>query len=283
MVRFFMPGTEFNPPADFARTEFNLYLRFITTPLVFLITLVASGMAAESMVRERARETWDSLIATPLTARDILRSNMLASLWRMRVILATLLTLWTIGLATGSLHPVGYLLSLIVTAAWTWLMLVYGTSTTIVTKDKAEPNVRFMGLFFLTSGSLALPYLLPRMMGSVLLGASSPPFVAWLSLVSYRDVRNALHYSVYPALQWMHIDTGESPFSVGATCLIGIAIPTLSGLYLWRTALADFDRLIGRPCKTRQVTENVWPASLAPICWVVGFTLSWLRRRDSIG
>ena len=54
MVRFFMSGAEFNPPADFARTEFNLYLRFITTPLVFLITLVASGMAAERMVR-RAR------------------------------------------------------------------------------------------------------------------------------------------------------------------------------------------------------------------------------------
>ena len=43
--------------------------------------------------------------------------------------------------------------------------------------------------------------------------------------------------------------------SVAATCLIGIVIPTLWGLYLWRTALANFDRLIGRPCKTRQVTE----------------------------
>ena len=51
VVRLFMPDAEFNTPADFARTDFNLYLRFVTTPLVFLITLVASGMAAESMTR----------------------------------------------------------------------------------------------------------------------------------------------------------------------------------------------------------------------------------------
>jgi ABC-type transport system involved in multi-copper enzyme maturation permease subunit len=282
-IRFFMAGAEINPPADLARIEFNLYLRFITTPLVLLITLVASGMAAEGMIRERTRETWDSLVATPLTARDILRSNMLATVWRMRVILATLLVLWTIGLITGSLHPAGYLCSLLVVAAWTWLMLVYGTSTSIVTKDKAEPNLRFMGLFFLTSGTLALPYLLPRMMGSVLLGVGSPPFIAWLSLVSYRDVRNALHYPVYPALQWMHIDTGQSASSVIATCLIGIVIPTLYGLYLWRAALANFDLLIGRPSKTRKVSSESWPVSLASIGWMVGFTLSWLRRRDSIG
>ncbi len=43
VIRFFMSGAEVNPPADLARTEFNLYLRFITTPLVFLITLFAGG------------------------------------------------------------------------------------------------------------------------------------------------------------------------------------------------------------------------------------------------
>ena len=116
MIRFLMSGAEVNPPADLARTEFNLYLRFITTPLVFLITLFAGAMAIEGIIRERTRETWDSLIATPLTARDILASNMLAALWRMRMILATLFALWTIGLATGAIHPAGYLVRCLVIA-----------------------------------------------------------------------------------------------------------------------------------------------------------------------
>jgi hypothetical protein len=207
-------------------------------------------MAADGIVTERTRETWDSLITTPLTARDILRSNMLAGLWRMRAIVTTLLSLWTLGLIAGSVHPAGYLVSLLVVAAWTWLMLAFGISISISAKDKAPTIYRFMGLLFLTTGTLILPFLLPGMLNSVLLGAGSPPFVAWLSFVSYRDVRNACQYSVYPALQLMHIDTREGAFSVATTCMIGIIIPTVWGLYLWCVALASFDRLIGRPCKT---------------------------------
>ena len=267
VIRFLMSGAEVNPPADLARTEFNLYLRFITTPLVFLITLFVAGIAADGIESERTRETWDSLIATPLTARDILRSHMLSALWRMRMILATLLALWTIGLATGAIHPAGYLVSLLVVAAWTWLLLVFGMSSSIAAKDKAAVANRFMGLFYFTTGTLALPFLLPRVLNSVLLGAGSPPFVAWLSLVSYRDVRSACQYSVYPALQFMHIDTREGPFSVAAACLIGIIIPTVWGLYLWRCALANFDRLIGRPCKVDG--SGQWLVGLTPSARII--------------
>ena len=83
----------------------------------------------------------------------------------------------------------------------------------------------------------------------MLLGAGSPPFVAFLSLVSYRDVRNAWHYPVYPFLQWMHIETGEGPLVVVATCLIGVIVPAVAGFYLWHFSLNHFDRLIGRPCQ----------------------------------
>ena len=125
-IRFFMSGYGVNPPADIARTELNLFLRNITTPMILFITLLAAGMAAEAIVSERARETWDSLIATPLTARDILRSKMLAALWRMRLLLATLLGLWTIGLVAGAIHPIGFVGSVLVLAALIWLMLTFG-------------------------------------------------------------------------------------------------------------------------------------------------------------
>jgi hypothetical protein len=69
-------------------------------------------------------------------------------------------------------------------------------------------------------------------------------------------VRNAWQYSVYPALQWMQIDTREGFVSVATACLIGIMIPAVWGLYLWRDAQANFDRLIGRPCKTAKVASG---------------------------
>jgi ABC-type Na+ efflux pump permease subunit len=248
--RFFMSGPEVNPPSDFARTDFNLYLRYMTTPFVFFITLVAAGMAADGIVRERTRETWDSLIATPLSARDILRSEMLAALWRLRGPMATLLGLWTIGLVLGAVHPAAYLVSLLVAAAWTWMMLVFGISSSIWAKDMAATTGKTMALVFGTTGTMILPFLLPPRFNSVLLGCGSPPFLAWLSLASYRDLRNGGQYPVYPALQWMEIDTHEGMLAVVATCLLGVVVPTVWGLYLWRTAVANFDRLVGRPYRT---------------------------------
>ena len=265
MIRFFMPGYGVNPPADIARTEFNLFLRNITTTVIFMVTLVAGGMAAEGIVSERTRETWDSLIATPLTARDILRSKMLVALWRMRLLLATLLGLWTIGLCAGAIHPLGFVVSLLVVAALTWFMLTFGMYISVGAKDMGAATGSTMGLLFLTIGLGGLPFLLPGRLNSVLWGAGSPPFVAWMSLVSYRDVRNAWHYPDYPLLQWMQIATGERALWVVATCLIGVMAPTIGGFYLWRYALAHFDRLIGRPCKATLVEAGIDRlASLGP-------------------
>ena len=47
VIRFFMSGPDVNPLADPARTEFNLFLRFITTPIVFLVTMIAAGTRPE--------------------------------------------------------------------------------------------------------------------------------------------------------------------------------------------------------------------------------------------
>jgi ABC-type transport system involved in multi-copper enzyme maturation permease subunit len=261
IVRFFVSGTDFNPPVDIARTEFNLFLRFVTTPIIFLVTMVAAGGAAAGIVGERARATWDSLIATPLTAGEILRSELLLGLWRMRWGLVTLLALWTVGLGAGAIHPVGYLVSALVLAAWTWFMLAFGLSIAMKAKDAGATSSSSLGLLFLLTGAGILPFLLPSQSSSVLLGAGSPPFVAWLSLVSYRDVRNAWRFPVYPALQWMHLETGEGALSVAAACLISIIAPAVGGLVLWRFALVHFDRQIGRPFRETPATTRLLAAA----------------------
>ena len=81
----------------------------------------------------------------------------------------------------------------------------------------------------------------------MILGAGSSPFVNYISLVSYRDVRAALHYAAYPPLQWIGLHTGEGALWVVTTCLIAVVVPALGGLYYWRYTVAHFDRLIDRP------------------------------------
>jgi ABC-type Na+ efflux pump permease subunit len=254
MVRYFMPDYGVKPPADIARTEFNLFLRWVTTPLTFLIALMAAGAAAVGIATERARETWNSLIATPLTARDILRSKMLAALWQLRWVLITSLVLWTIGLIAGAIHPLGYIALVIELAASTWFFLAMGILTSVSAKDLATATTGSARFAMLLTMSAAVPIICSVRLNSVLLGAGSLPFVSYLSLASYRDVRAALHFTAYPPLQWIGIATGEGALRVVATCLIAVVAPALGGLYYWRYANAHFDRLIDRPW--RQVVED---------------------------
>ena len=211
--RFFMPEYGVNSAADIARTEFNLYLRQTTPMFIFLIMLIAAAMASEGIVSERARETWDSLIATPLTAREILRSKMLAVIWRMRLLLAILISLLTIGLLAGAIHPVGLLACALSVAASIWVMLAFGIFISIGAKDAAATTGPTTALVFAMAGSGVLPFLLPARLSSVFLGAGSPPFVSFLALTSYRDVRNAWQYQAYPFLQWavLRPTKGRSP------------------------------------------------------------------------
>src|SRR5262249_39986810 len=232
------------------------YLRSVSTPFVFLLALMTAGVAADAITSERIRETWNSLIATPLSGRDILLSKLRAAVWRGRGVLPTLLVLWTIGLLAGSIHPVGYFASVLVLAGWTWLLLVLGLWAAVRARDPATTAGTSLSLLILPIISGLLPFMLPGRLNSVLLGLASEPFVTWLSLVSYRDVRAAMHYPVYPHLAWAHIATGEGLMLVLVTCVLGIVLPFAGGFALWRRLVAEFDRLIGRPSRECRVREQ---------------------------
>ncbi len=245
--RFFVTGPDPSAAVDAARTDFNFYLRFVTSPLVFLLMLIGSGFVAEGIYSEVARETWSSLLGTPLSGREILRAKILAAIWRMRALFATIFLLWSIGLLTGAVHPIGILVTFAVMAAATWLALAFGAYISIGHQDRGVVTYHLMGLTFLTTGSALLPFILPARMSSVLLGSMSPPFVTWLSLVSFRDLRNGLQFEAYPLLEWIRLGTGEGLIAVAFTCAIGIAVPAIWGYWLWRSVVIQFDRLVGRP------------------------------------
>jgi hypothetical protein len=128
-----------------------------------------------------------------------------------------------------------------------WLFAAWGVRASVLARDQAAATGESFSLVFLTLLFLALPFLLPAGFNSVLLGAGSQLFVGWISLVSYRDVRAALQYAVYPPLAWMGIGTGEGPLRALATCLLGIVAPAVGGWWAWRYVIAHFDRLVDRP------------------------------------
>jgi ABC-type Na+ efflux pump permease subunit len=253
-VRMLVPTGRPSQPVDLARTDFNLFLRFVTISIMVLLPFSAVGSASQVLALERRKETWNSLLGTPLEPRDILRSAILAALWRVRQPMAILAVLSTLGLLAGALHPLGYFLALLNPAASVWFFAAWGLRGSVgpQDQDRAAAAAKGGNLLLLSLLALALPFLLPERVNSVFWGAGSPVFVGWLSCLSYREVRAAFHDTAYSPLAWIGIDTGEGLLPVLAACVLGIVGFAVGGWLAWRYTISHFDRLVGRPWRAEK-------------------------------
>ncbi len=118
LVQLFKPSLSPGGPVDAARVQFNNFIRGTTIGIVVVMTFLVGGFASEILAVERMKETWTSLLATPMTGREIARSAIRATAWRSRWGFGTVIVLWTLGLAAGAIHPLGYVVSLLILAAF---------------------------------------------------------------------------------------------------------------------------------------------------------------------
>src|SRR5262249_33578519 len=165
----------------------------------------------------------------------------------------TVSVLWTIGLAAGAIHPLGYLVSLLELAASAWMMAVLGVLGSIRAEkaELASGQGALVALGLMLMGTL--PLLLPVGLNSVLWGSASLPFMLWTSLVSYREFTAALGSPFRANLHhWMGLLGGQRPMLIVAAWLVAIVGPGLIGLRTWRYTIRHFDRLVGRPYRANE-------------------------------
>lgn len=240
-------ATASDGPIDRARMELNTYLRILSFGLTLFLGTIAMSFAMESITVERAKETWPSLIGTPLTGRAILKSKIVATLWRLRAVLALLAVLWMVGMIAGALYPLGVIAAGLGLAAWVSFFLAIGVLMGVRMKAVAPGNGSVLGLVGFLPWTVVVPFLWPSALRTVLLGAAAMPFTLALSLISWREARIATRFAEYPPLRWVGLSTGEGVVPVVATCAVGIVLPAVLGVVTWRYAVAHFDRLVGRP------------------------------------
>src|SRR5262249_5588652 len=159
-------------------------LRLASMAFDFMYLLMVAGFASESIVAEKERDTWTGVLSTPLSGPEILRAKMLAVVWKVRGLALVLLGLWTVGLVTGALHPLGFVAAVAGLGAATACLVAFGTYESLWSADRKQTNgpVLLLALLLPMSGFLVL---MPHGFGSVYLGAGSMPFLTWASLLSY--------------------------------------------------------------------------------------------------
>jgi hypothetical protein len=154
--------------------------------------------------------------------------------------------LWTLGLASGAIHPLGFIVALMELAASIWLIAVFGALGAIQAEKAEGAAAQGLHLTLLLTCTGVLPLLLPAGFNSVLLASGSLPFMVWTSLLSYRDLARALA-SPLTGNGWTGLRGGQVPLVVFASWLLAMVGPALGGTWAWRYGMRHFDRLVGRP------------------------------------
>lgn len=231
------------------RLKYNEAVRLLTVVGCFLYTLVVTAHTAEGIVIERARGTWSSLLATPLEARQLIRGKMFGACWRTRGLALLLVGLWSSGLLTGALHPLGFLAALVALIAATWFRAALGTYASLACHDQAGASNAAVVPVLLLDLSGMLVVWMPEPLRGVLLGFLSFPLINGLSLFSYEEVHSGLGAASFPNSGDFPIAAGEPGWHVVLTWGAGVVAMLLAALLIERRAIRHFDRLSGRPVR----------------------------------
>jgi ABC-type Na+ efflux pump permease subunit len=232
------------------RDQFNGFVRGMTIIFSLMGPLSLAGFVAESVPTERARQTWDSLLATPLTGREILGAKMRGAVWRGRGLLGLLVGLWLIGLALGAVHPLGFLAALVALIATTAFSVALGGRVSLTAKSASHASSCAMLPLLLMLLSALLPSVVWERVGTVLLGSASTLMIAFLALLSYGDVERIREAGSF-RLGLLAGPAGWEPVWVFfATYALGVIGQAVGAWLLARSAYRRFDRLIGRPWKS---------------------------------
>lgn len=174
----------------------NDWVRIVGT-LVATLTLVGVAVrAASSVIGEKDRQTWDSLMTTPLESRDMLFGKWLGSVFSVRWVVLWLIVVWCVGVFLGGLYSFAVpwiVLSWIVYATFLatvglWFSTVCRSSLSAALSTLAATVFCFGGLrllWWLRSAIVAVSYRGRDSLGWVdqflLYGLSPRVALGWLS------------------------------------------------------------------------------------------------------
>jgi ABC-type Na+ efflux pump permease subunit len=213
------------------RLMLNIGLRYGGALAIGIWILWLAGRTAAGISAEREQDTWIGLLATPLEGSEILRGKMLGPLRASVPFGVTLGALWLIGIAAGSVHPLGLLNAIVVVVLLAWFTTALGTYTSL--RSQLTWKARLW-----TQGILIVPHfccLLPVPSALVLVG---------FSLWSYAEIHSLWSGAVFD---------GSMAFLFRLIYFFGgIALYAIAAYFLTRGAFRRFDTVADRPRRSPQ-------------------------------
>jgi ABC-type transport system involved in multi-copper enzyme maturation permease subunit len=230
---------------SYHRLELNVSLRYLVTMSAGFLLVWVSSVAACSLAGERDRNTWVSLLATPLSGFAILRGKVIGAFWSVRWLLVLWLALVMMGLIVGAVHPLGVLAVTLATATYLAFGCVLGMGISLRARTSSRAVVATLITLVILNGVSFLAFL-PFQVRSALPWVSVTPFVEEVALMNYLDVK------------WL-IDFGSPDkhmLEIAFTGLLSVALYACGTFVLAVWTLRSFDRVLDRPGSTTAVARH---------------------------
>jgi ABC-type transport system involved in multi-copper enzyme maturation permease subunit len=170
-----------------ARRQFNTYLRVACGAGYAVWAVGAASIASGGVTGERDDDTWLVLLSTPLTGDEIVKAKMTGAVWAGRWIGFVLAALALIGMATGSIHPIGIVACAIEIGVFLWFAAALGTYCSLRARTSTRALVATISVMILFNGGY-LMCCLPFLFDSVFIVAGVTPLLTGLSLRSFEEI-----------------------------------------------------------------------------------------------
>ena len=226
------------------RDQYNGFVRaIITCGYIFSLLGIATA-GATSVTSERERDTWTSLLATPLSSLEIFRGKLWGALASVRWIIIGMGVMFVSAVLLGAMHPLGVLLWGIEASVF----FLFTASLSILFSMRARTSTRAMaqtiGLLALLNGGYMLccfPFFTHGEPSTLILFACTPA-LQFFTLFSIGD--------------WLY-PPNHGNFDPYGPSLVGFFAYSFAAAALIRTIVNSFDATVDRPSRPEGAPESL--------------------------
>jgi ABC-type transport system involved in multi-copper enzyme maturation permease subunit len=228
----------------------GVYVRTAGTCIAGLIWLAITVRAAGSVGAERDRQTLDSLLASPITNEEILLSKWIGSIAAVRWLFLVLGIIWLMGLATGGLTPLGFVLATTTLVVYSGFFCSLGLFCSV----HCTTSLRAMLWAVATAIFLGGAHLFCTMtcMAILLMQGGGGPSSEWPLFFLLGET--PIFVIIAAALQGWEFERGQVTelYELAMFCFVGICTYGLAAIFLWAASVERFKHSCGRVTGARR-------------------------------
>jgi len=225
------------------RNELNGFLRPAIVVLYISMTLAVAARSALNFKSEFEKETWKSLIATPLDAAEIVSGKILGSLWGIRWLGSIYLAVVLLGVAAGAVHPLAGVLVVLEAAIFLVFAAALGTRFSLASKSSFHALGGSLFALLMINGGFLMCCFFVASDANFLFAIT--PFIQVVSLATYGDVGLLIGKEMSTA-----------NISVALVIFLSLFCYGAAAYALYRFCISHFEVVADRPRRARSVDRG---------------------------